>query len=149
MAARNASSGRSPSPYSGPARPAVVVEPGQGGNPADPPIDYQLDVTDLVRSWLEGGAPIYGLAIAPAIDPSVDEGISTRFQIHGSQYSQVVHTEADGAGAAENRRSVSTATEGHSGSVIVMDAAAGGRARVRLLRPEGRTEKWKTTEASR
>ena len=58
----------------GPAGPAVVVQPDEGSDTVDPPIEYQLDVTDLVRSWLDGGAPNHGLAIAPVIDPSVDEG---------------------------------------------------------------------------
>ena len=38
----------------GPAGPAVVVEPDQGSDTVDPPIEYQLDVTDLVHSWLDG-----------------------------------------------------------------------------------------------
>ena len=49
-------------------------------------------MTDLVRSWLDGGAPNHGLAIAPVIDPSVDEGILTRFQIYGSEHSQEQYT---------------------------------------------------------
>jgi hypothetical protein len=76
----------------GPAGPAVVVEPEQGSDTADPPIEYQLDVTDLVRPWLEGGAPNHGLAIAPVIDPSVDEGILTRFQIYSSEHNQKQYT---------------------------------------------------------
>jgi hypothetical protein len=77
----------------GPAGPAVVVEPDQEGtDTADPPIEYQLDVTDLVRSWLDGGAPNYGVAIAPVIDPSVDEGTQTRFQVYGSEHSRAEYT---------------------------------------------------------
>src|SRR5262249_33266997 len=60
----------------GPAGPAVVVQPDQEGtDTVDPPLEYQLDVTELVRSWRDGGAPNYGLAIAPVIDRRVDEGV--------------------------------------------------------------------------
>ena len=70
----------------------MVVQPDQGSDTVDPPTEYQLDVTDLVRSWLDGGAPNHGLAIAPVIDPSVDEGIMTRFQVYGSEHSQEQYT---------------------------------------------------------
>jgi len=76
----------------GPAGPAVVVEPEEGSDTADPPIEYQLDVTDLVRTWQGAGAPNHGLAIAPVIDPSVDEGILTRFQIYSSEHNQDQYT---------------------------------------------------------
>jgi Disaggregatase related repeat len=76
----------------GPPGPAVVVEPDQGSDTVDPPIEYQLDVTDLVDTWLAGGAPNHGLAIAPVIDPSVDEGTLTRFQIYGSEHNQEQYT---------------------------------------------------------
>jgi hypothetical protein len=70
----------------------VVVEPEQGNDTADPPIEYQLDVTDLVRAWLDGKAPNYGLAIAPVIDRNVDEGLSARFQLFGSESSRGQYT---------------------------------------------------------
>lgn len=76
----------------GPAGATVVVKPEQGSDTADPPIEYQLDVTDLVRTWLDGSTPNYGLAIAPVIDASVDEGLLTRFQVCGSQYSRAQYT---------------------------------------------------------
>jgi hypothetical protein len=77
----------------GPAGPGVVVEPDQEGtDTVDPPIEYQLDVTDLVRSWLDGGAPNHGLAIAAVIDPSVDEGFFTRFQVYGPEHSRAQYT---------------------------------------------------------
>jgi hypothetical protein len=76
----------------GPAGPAVVVEPEQDSDTVEPPIEYQLDVTDLVRSWLDGGVPNHGLAIAPVIDASVDEGLSTRFQVYGSEHSREQYT---------------------------------------------------------
>jgi serine/threonine protein kinase len=70
----------------GPPGPAVVVNPEQGGDTADPPIEYQLDVTDIVRSWMDHQAPNNGLAIAPVIDPAVDQGILSRFQIFGTEH---------------------------------------------------------------
>jgi serine/threonine protein kinase len=72
---------------------AVVVEPDQEGtDTVDPPLEYRLDVTDLVRSWLDGGAPNHGLAIAPVIDLGVDEGFFTRFQVYGSEYNRAQYT---------------------------------------------------------
>ena len=76
----------------GPPGPAVVVQPDERNDTVDPPTEYQLDVTDLVHSWLDGGAPNHGLAIAPVIDPSVDEGFMTRFQIYGSEHGQEQYT---------------------------------------------------------
>jgi len=76
----------------GPAGPAVVVQPDQGSDTAQPPLEYQLDVTDLVRTWLDGEAPNHGLAIAPVIDPSVDEGTLTRFQVYSSEHGQEQYT---------------------------------------------------------
>jgi hypothetical protein len=70
----------------------VVVEPDQGSDTVDPPIEYQLDVTGLARSWLDGSAPNHGLAIAPVIDRRVDEGNLTRFQIYGSERGQEQYT---------------------------------------------------------
>jgi len=76
----------------GPPGDAVVVEPQQGSDTADPPIEYQLDVTDIVNMWQGGGAPNHGLAIAPVIDPTVDEGILTRFQIYSSEHTRQQYT---------------------------------------------------------
>jgi hypothetical protein len=76
----------------GAAGPAVVVEPDQAGDTAEPPIEYQLDVTDLVRSWLDGAVPNHGLAIAPVIDTSVDDGILSRFQVYSSEHTQTRYT---------------------------------------------------------
>jgi hypothetical protein len=77
----------------GPAGPAVVVQPDQeGSDTAEPPIEYELDVTALVRQWLDGGAPNHGLAIAPVIDPGVDEGSQTRFQVYGSEHDRAQYT---------------------------------------------------------
>jgi hypothetical protein len=77
----------------GPAGAEVVVDPDQEGTDTlDPPMEYQLDVTELVRSWLDGGVPNHGLAIAPVIDPSVDEGFFSRFQVVGSEHSRKQYT---------------------------------------------------------
>ena len=84
----------------GPAGPAVVVQPDQGRDTVDPPTEYQLDVTDLVRSWLDGGAPNHGLAIAPVIDPSVDEGFHDAVPgLRLGAQPGAIYAEADGAGA--------------------------------------------------
>jgi hypothetical protein len=70
----------------------VVVEPdAPGTDTAEPPIEYRIDVTDLVRAWLKG-EPNHGLAIAPVIDPSVDKNFFTRFQVYGSAYVRAQYT---------------------------------------------------------
>jgi serine/threonine protein kinase len=74
------------------AGPGVVVLPEQGSDTLDPPAEYQFDVTDLAQSWLGGGTPNVGVAIAPVIDPSVDEGILSRFQIFSSEHTRVNQT---------------------------------------------------------
>jgi hypothetical protein len=77
----------------GPPGPGVVVEPDKPGtDTADPPLEHRLDVTDLVRSWLDGSLPNLGLAIAPVIDPGVDENFFTRFQVCGSEHRQAEYT---------------------------------------------------------
>jgi hypothetical protein len=76
----------------GPRGPDVTVLPEDGADTANPPIEYQFDVTDLVRSWLDGSAANHGLAIAPVIDPGVDEGVLSRFQVLSSEFTQVNHT---------------------------------------------------------
>jgi serine/threonine protein kinase len=72
----------------GPPEPGVTVKPQDANDTEDPPIEYQLDVTKLVRSWLGGESPNYGIAIAPILDPSVDGGTQSRFQIYTSEHSQ-------------------------------------------------------------
>jgi serine/threonine protein kinase len=72
----------------GPESSAVVVEPEQGSDTADPPIEYQLDVTEMVRAWQGGTMPNHGMAVAPVIDPSVDGGILSRFQLFSSEHTQ-------------------------------------------------------------
>ncbi|MBN2023734.1 MAG: DNRLRE domain-containing protein [Pirellulales bacterium] len=63
----------------------VVVAPDAGGDVADPPIEYRLDVTELVRAWLDRKTPNNGVAIAPAIDRAVDDGHQTRMQVLASE----------------------------------------------------------------
>jgi hypothetical protein len=82
----------SPNADAGPRGPDVTVLPEDGADTASPPIEYQFDVTNLVRSWLDGSALNLGLAIAPVIDPSVDEGILSRFQVLSSEFTQVNYT---------------------------------------------------------
>ncbi|MEO6809939.1 MAG: DNRLRE domain-containing protein, partial [Isosphaeraceae bacterium] len=72
--------------------PHVNVQPDQGGDTADPPVDYEIDVTPLVRAWLDGSRPNLGLAIAPVSDRSIDDGNSTRFQVYASEYPKVEFT---------------------------------------------------------
>jgi hypothetical protein len=71
---------------------SVVVMPEEGSDTADPPIEYRLDVTDLVRAWVSGESPNDGLAIAPVIDPTVDEGLSSRFQVFGTAHGTTKYT---------------------------------------------------------
>lgn len=65
---------------------SVVVKPDMGSDTVDPPLEYQLDVTELVQAWLDGKTPNHGLAIAPVADRTVDEGHFTRFQIYASEH---------------------------------------------------------------
>jgi hypothetical protein len=65
----------------------VVVQPDAESDTAEPPIEYQLDVTALVAAWLGGTMENYGFAIVPVIDRAVDDGYQTRFQIYGSEAS--------------------------------------------------------------
>ena len=70
----------------------VVVKPDMGSDTVDPPLEYQLIVTDMVRAWLDGTAPNHGLAIVPLPDRAIDEGFHTRFQMYASEYQQVKYT---------------------------------------------------------
>jgi hypothetical protein len=72
--------------------PTIVVTPEGASDTVDPPAEYQLDVTDIVRDWMERDSPNNGLAIAPLIDPSVDKGIQSRFQIFGTEHTHGLYT---------------------------------------------------------
>jgi hypothetical protein len=76
----------------GPAGAHVVLPPDKSRQLIDRPTEYRLDVTPLARSWLDGSTPNYGLAIAPVVDPSVDGGYVSRFQVLASEYAQVQYT---------------------------------------------------------
>jgi GDSL-like Lipase/Acylhydrolase family/Domain of unknown function (DUF4091) len=75
----------------GAASPHVVVKPDMGSDTVDPPLEYQLDVTGIVKAWLEG-SPNLGLAIAPIPDRAIDEGQFTRFQMYSSKHDRVKFT---------------------------------------------------------
>jgi hypothetical protein len=70
----------------------VIVRPDVDSDTVDPPLEYRLDVTAMVRAWLAGEAPNEGLAIVPIADRTVDEGFHTRFQIYGSEYRRPQYT---------------------------------------------------------
>ena len=76
----------------GAASPPVVVKPDMGSDTVDPPLEYQIDVTDMVRAWLDGTAPNHGLAVVPVPDRTVDDGFHTRFQVYASEYNQAKYT---------------------------------------------------------
>lgn len=71
----------------GPPSRHVVVKPDEPGtDTVDPPLEYQLDVTAIVQSWLDGSQPNHGLALAPVIDRAIDDGSLSRFQIYASEH---------------------------------------------------------------
>lgn len=70
----------------------VVVPPDAGSDTVDPPLEYRLDVTSLVRNWLAGTIPNNGLAIATVIDRAVDEGHFTRLQVLASEHGEARYT---------------------------------------------------------
>jgi lysophospholipase L1-like esterase len=70
----------------------VVVKPDEGSDTVDPPLEYTIDITDLVRDWLDGKLPNHGLAVAPVADRAVDDGQQTRFQVYGSEHERVQYT---------------------------------------------------------
>lgn len=71
---------------------SILVLPDAGDDIADPPIEYQLDVTDAVQQWRGGKLENHGLALCPQVDRAVDEGQFTRFQVLASEYSRVEYT---------------------------------------------------------
>lgn len=70
----------------GPPGPATIIPPEKGADTVDPPLEYRLDVTELVRGWLSQREPNYGLAIVPMMDPEVDEGRASRLQLYASEH---------------------------------------------------------------
>ena len=51
----------------GPAGPPTIVRPDEGADTVDPPVDYQLDVTDAVQAWLDGRAPTSAWRSPPSL----------------------------------------------------------------------------------
>jgi len=76
----------------GPASPHVTVKPDPVNDTVDPPLEYQLDVTPLARSWLADSAANHGLVIAPVVDRNIDGGWQSRFQIYASEHNRVQYT---------------------------------------------------------
>jgi hypothetical protein len=76
----------------GPAASYVVVQPEAGSDTVEPPAEYQLDVTDLIRAWIDGSVANHGLALVPVVDASVDEGMRSRFQILGTESNRSQYT---------------------------------------------------------
>jgi hypothetical protein len=74
------------------ASPPVVVKPDVDTDTVDPPLEYQIDITDMVRAWLDGTAANHGLAIMPVPDRAVDDGNFTRFQVYASEHERVKYT---------------------------------------------------------
>ncbi len=72
--------------------PGIVVQPEQGADTAEPPIEYQLDVTPLAKVWLDDSRSNNGLAILPVVDRATDDGQFSRFQIYASEYQDVAVT---------------------------------------------------------
>jgi hypothetical protein len=70
----------------------VVVKPDEGSDTVDPPLEYQIDVTDTVRDWLGSKLPNHGLAIVSVSDRAVDDGLQTRLQLYGSEHERVQYT---------------------------------------------------------
>jgi tRNA A-37 threonylcarbamoyl transferase component Bud32 len=66
---------------------SVIVLPDPPGmDIAEPPLEYQLDITDIVRGWLEKKLENNGVAIAGVPDRDIDQNQLTRFQIFASEY---------------------------------------------------------------
>jgi hypothetical protein len=76
----------------GPAAGGAIVEPEQGSDLADPPVEVRIDVTDLVAGWLAGKTPNHGVAVMPLADRAVDEGESVRFQVYASEHRDARYT---------------------------------------------------------
>jgi hypothetical protein len=72
--------------------PPVIVEPDMGIDTVDPPLEYQVDVTAMVRDWLFGTRANLGCAVVPLPDRSIDDGHFTRFQIYASEHPRAEFT---------------------------------------------------------
>lgn len=63
----------------------VIIAPNSERDVVHPPVEYRLDITEEVRAWLSHATPNYGVAIAPLLDSSVDDGHFSRIQIVGAE----------------------------------------------------------------
>ena len=71
---------------------SVSVEPDLGSDTADPPLEYRLDATELVRGWLADPKSNFGAALAPVIDRGVDDGQFSRLQVLASEWRETSYT---------------------------------------------------------
>jgi hypothetical protein len=76
----------------GPAIASVTIEPDRGSDTVDPPLEYSLDATELVRSWLSDPKSNFGLAVAPVIDRGIDDGQFSRLQVLASEWREMMYT---------------------------------------------------------
>lgn len=65
---------------------AIVLPDAPGTDTVDPPLEYQIDVTDTVRAWLDKKLENNGIAIAGIPDKDIDQNQPTRFQVFASEY---------------------------------------------------------------
>ena len=72
--------------------PFTIVKPDQGGDTAEPPIEFSIDVTETVRGWLSGQLANEGLALIPIPDRAIDKGEYTRLQFYASEHPRVQFT---------------------------------------------------------
>ncbi len=70
----------------------VTVEPDAVSDTLDPPVEYRLDATALVQAWLAKPESNFGIALAPVIDRSVDDGQYSRVQVLASEHREVKYT---------------------------------------------------------
>ncbi len=65
----------------------VVVDVDQGGDEAVPPVEYKMNISKLVKAWIDGSIPNNGVAIGIIPDAEVDMGGNVRAQLMGSEHS--------------------------------------------------------------
>ncbi len=71
---------------------SVTIEPDSVSDLADPPVEYRLDATAVVRGWLAEPKSNFGVVLAPVIDRSVDDGQYSRVQVLASEYREAKYT---------------------------------------------------------
>jgi serine/threonine protein kinase len=70
----------------------VQVHPDTTRDIAEPPTSYNFEITEQLRSWMEGTEPNYGLALVPVADRAVDDGHQSRFQVFASEHARSQYT---------------------------------------------------------